>query len=207
MWARAAHLHARVGGARVADGIEVKLEGGTGGVFENGEQTDWLDVLPLTVPALPAGVNALLAAGVLARDQGYLAAYPVEEGETIAWYALRTRLGPAPDLQRDVWCTLTGQPKSRAYYLAKGKEGYLGDAAVEQLIDMLDGEDVTRFSADAHLPPCFMTGVQEPRIYASLTAVSLRAFACAFKQINEHRVKNGFEALRKPTMVRGAAPG
>ena len=75
---------------------------------------------------------------------------------------------------------------------------------MEQLIDMLDGEDVSRFSTDVHLPPCFMTGAQEPRIYASLTAVSLRAFAFAFKQINEHRVKNGFEALRKPTMVQGA---
>lgn len=204
MWARAAHLHARVGGARVADGIEVHLEGGSGAVFEGGAQTDWLDVLPLQVPAVPPGVNTLLAAGVLARDAGYLAAYPVEEGDTIAWYALRARLGPTPDHTRDVWCTLTGQPKSRAYYLAKGREGYLGDAAVEQLIDLLDGEDVTRFSADEHLPPCFMTGAREPRIYASLTAVSLRAFALAFQQINEHRVKNGFEALRKPTMVRGA---
>ena len=43
-------MHARVAGARVADGIEVRLEGGSGAVFEDGAQTDWLDVLPITVP-------------------------------------------------------------------------------------------------------------------------------------------------------------
>lgn len=138
-----------------------------------------LRALPGTLGAIAAADARLLAQWIALRA-GYFAVYPAQLGATVAFLAVRLRLGqdePQTD-ERDLWCSGCGRSKFQVARLVRGEGGAICLTCVEQAAAIRDAMpagalvELDRDGVTPFMPPCIITGRHSKRLFLPYAALA-----------------------------------
>jgi hypothetical protein len=120
--------------------------------------------------------DAVQLATWIAREAGYLGAYPARVGDAIAFVAVKLtgQEGGGVEPADNQWCTLCGRWPSQVAILLSGEHGFVCDVCV-QLADEVRPRELepgVNYAASSDYPSCVLCGDREaPRVMQEYSSI------------------------------------
>ena len=136
--------------------------------------------------------NAMKLATWIARQCGYLGAYPARVGDAIAYLAVKLAGHPEASVEPDdnQWCTLCGRWSNQVDVLLSGQHGYVCDPCIDLAEGVVptDPDPNTNYAADSRLPSCVLCDADStPRVMYPYTSLCWECIGTAAGILRERR--------------------